>query len=79
MERLQERVDEFAATGITQFARWELLRWFSQKRVSKTVWQTLDGHLKGANSSAKPQVIEKGEDFVVFDSAKSAPLKTSGE
>lgn len=70
MDRIQERAEEFAHTGRTKFARWELVSWFDIQRVSKSVWRTLDDHFKSMDQNAEPVVFDDGVDYLVLDRRK---------
>lgn len=70
MDKIQERIEEFAATGMTKFSRWELLSSYGQERVTKSIWRSLNEYFDEKAPDRDPNFIEVADVYVIFDANK---------
>ncbi|MEE9329368.1 MAG: hypothetical protein V3V30_04455 [Parvularculaceae bacterium] len=75
MDELNEKIEEYNATGITALHKWKILKWFDQDRVSKTVWRNLESHLLDVSPRSKPAILESNGVYHIYDKTKSELLK----
>jgi hypothetical protein len=63
---LQNRIETVMATGHVSITRDELLRWFDQSRLSKTVWRDLLSRWASLGGSPGDLKVWEGDGFYSF-------------